>query len=422
MNSIVNSLKKRGLIHSTTGEKVASILQKPTKIYLGIDPTADSLHLGHWAGIMFLSWFAREGHEPYVLIGGGTAKIGDPSGKSKERPLLDSDLITKYAESISRQCSRYLGKKAYYVNNNNWLGEYPLIDFLRDVGKEFRMGNMLSKESVKKRIQSDEGMSFTEFTYQAMQAYDFYYLRAEHGVMIQVGGSDQWGNITAGTDLIRKRGIGEAGGITFPLLLKGDGSKFGKSEGGTLWLDRQKTSPYQLYQYLVSVEDQEVGKLLRWLTFLPLEEIEAIEGEIASGEFTPHDAQKKLAGEVLTLVHGREGRELAMKITEILSPGGGQVILNEQLLETLADEIPGGIYERSEVIGLGLTQFLKNTGIVTSKQEGLRLVKNGGISLNNRKVTDPHMSLTNKELYKGRHLLVGKGKKEKWLIQIKEKN
>ena len=272
-------LKSRGLIEAATSETMDEFLDKPIHAYLGIDPTADSLHLGHLAGLSVAKWFLDYGHQVTIIIGGATARVGDPSGKSLERPLLDLEAIDENTKQLTHQVKSILGSlhNVHFVDNYEWFKKIDVLSFLRDTGKHFRLGVMLSKDSVKNRLYSEEGISFTEFTYQILQAYDFYHLFTEHGVNLQLGGSDQWGNITAGTDLIRKVEKKEVHGLTFPLLTRSDGKKFGKSESGAIWLSEQKCPPYELYQYLYRTADSDVINLLKKLSHVPTEEIAKLE-------------------------------------------------------------------------------------------------------------------------------------------------
>ena len=275
MSNVVDCLKERGLVDAMTSEEVVKLLEQPRKLYLGFDPTADSLHIGSLVGIVILRWFQKFGHTPVVILGGATGRIGDPSGKSVERPLLDRAAIDYNVARIRRHFEVvldffHLKAKPILLNNDEWFSQMNLIDFLRDVGKHFRVGTMLAKEMVKSRIQSEEGICFTEFTYQLLQSYDFYHLFTHHGVVLQLGGSDQWGNITSGIDLVRKLTAAQAYGLTFPLLTRSDGKKFGKTEEGTVWLAADRCSPYHFYQYFVRVPDADVIKLMRFLTFMEM--------------------------------------------------------------------------------------------------------------------------------------------------------
>jgi tyrosyl-tRNA synthetase len=416
MKNLIDFLEKRGFIDAISSEELRKRSEKPLKAYIGFDPTADSLHLGNLVGIIALIWLQRFGHTPVVLLGGATGKIGDPSGKSTERPLLDTETLAKNVAGITKQFETYL-KTPLILNNDDWLSTFPLIQFLRDVGKHFRVGPMLNKESVRARIQSEEGISFTEFSYQVLQGYDFYHLFKEYGVTLQIGGSDQWGNITAGIPLTRKLTGEQVFGLTYPLLTREDGTKFGKSEGGAIWLDPQKTSPYRLYQYLVRVSDSEVGKLLRMLTFIDFEEIETFEEEIRSGNFVANRAQKRLAEEVTRFLHGEEGFATALKVTAAAAPGS-DAILDAEVLKEVAPDMPHVILPMAVVAKQKYVDVAVKAGLLPSKAEALRLIKNGGAYLNNEKVEDVALLIQPAHIIGEKYLLLGAGKKRKILIQI----
>ena len=317
---VVDVLKERGLLDACTNEDELrkACADGSLSVYCGFDPTADSLHLGNLLGIVVLAWFQRCGHTPVALLGGATGRVGDPSGKSAERPVLDDDTINKNTAGIKAILERVLANGALdagadvpaakVMNNLDWFGTMGFLEFLREVGKYARVGTMMAKDSVKTRLDSEQGMSFTEFSYQLLQGYDFCHLFKEHDVRVQVGGSDQWGNITAGTDLIRRLADKEgAWGVTFPLLLKADGRKFGKSEDGAVWLSPERLSPYKFYQYMLQSTDADVVRFMRMLTFVPLAEIEAIEAGMSAEGYVPNTAQKRLAEEVTRFVHGVRG-------------------------------------------------------------------------------------------------------------------
>lgn len=332
VGNVIDILASRGLIESTTGEGLRAACSQaqtaPLKVYVGFDPTAESLHLGHLLGIIVLSWFQRCGHVPVAVVGGATGRVGDPSGKRTERPVLDEDTIRRNCRGIEGTISRLLGGNGLcaqpceraaglptliVLNNYDWWKDMSVLDFLWNVGRFARVGTMLAKDSVRSRLQSEVGMSYTEFTYQLIQGYDFVHLFREKGVSVQAGGSDQWGNITAGTDLIRRILQQEgAHGLTHPLLLKSDGTKIGKSEGGAIWLNPSLLSPHKFYQYLLATQDSDVIKVLKMLTFLSLEEIEHIQVSMGEPDYVPKSAQSKLAEEVTRFVHGDKGVEEAL--------------------------------------------------------------------------------------------------------------
>ncbi|MBS0647699.1 MAG: tyrosine--tRNA ligase [Verrucomicrobia bacterium] len=420
--NIIDCLEERGLIEAKTSDDLKAITQKPIKLYIGFDPTADSLHLGSLVGIVVLRWFQKFGHTPVVILGGATGRIGDPSGKSTERPLLDSPTIEANIRRIRTHFEQVLDFKdlktlPLLFNNDDWMGKYPFIDFLRDIGKHFRVNVMLTKDSVKARLEAEEGISFTEFSYQILQAYDFYHLYQSHGVILQAGGSDQWGNITAGTDLIRKL-LGEtAYGLTFPLLTRSDGKKFGKTEGGAIWLAADRCSPYDLYQYLYRVPDADVIKLMRMLTFMEMEEIRRFEQAMKQPDYIPNSAQKKLAQELTRLLHQEEGLEAALRATQAAAPGHSAE-LNPAVFHQMMKDMPSVKLAKSEVVDRKFSDIAVQAGLTASKGEAARLITGGGAYLNNERVEDPQLKLTEKHLIGGEFLLLAAGKKKKILVQV----
>lgn len=420
MENVVDFLQKRSFIDNITSNKLKQRSEFPLKAYIGFDPTADSLHLGNLVGIVALEWMQRFGHTPVILIGGATAKIGDPSGKSHERPMLSEEIIEKNIAGISAQFQRCLSSPVI-INNYSWLNTYGFIDFLRDIGKSFRVGPMLAKESVKSRIQSEEGISYTEFSYQILQGYDFYYLAEKEDVVLQMGGSDQWGNITAGIELNRKLAGKPIYGLTYPLITRSDGAKFGKSEGQAIWLDPKKTSPYQFYQYLMQIADSDVIQMLKMLTFIKLSEIEQYEKELLSKTFTPNAAQKRLADEVTQYVHGEEGLKIAQKVTEAIAPGS-KATLNPEILEEIAKDMPHKPMHKEEILHKKFTDVAARSGLFSSKSEVVRMIKNGGAYLNNKQINDDSFIFDSKDIIGGKYLLFSAGKKKKILIKISTKN
>lgn len=412
MQNLLDVLKARGLIDQITHPELKEHLQSPRKIYVGFDPTASSLHLGNLVGIILLSWCQRFGHVPCAVLGGATGRIGDPSGKSKERPLLSEEELDGNIGEIRAFFLNLFGDQISLFDNYDWMGSVSFIDFLRDIGKYFRLGPMLSKESVKARLHSEEGLSFTEFSYQVLQGYDFYYLHEKESVSIQMGGSDQWGNITAGIELNRKLGKKPVYGLTFPLLTRSDGKKFGKSEEGAIWLSDKMLTPYQFYQYLYRIPDADVICLLKMLTFLPLEEIAEIESKMAQN---PNSAQKRLAEEVTRFVHKEEGLQAALKVTESIAPGAK---FSSENLEAIKQDMPSVSLKKTEVLGQLYTEIAKLSGLVSSKAEALRLIQNQGAYLNDEKVSDPKHVLSEKDLVQGSCLLLGSGKKKKLLLHL----
>jgi tyrosyl-tRNA synthetase len=416
MKNVIDVLLERGFIDQMTSDDLVKHTAKPVSVYVGFDPTADSLHLGNLVGIIGLSWFQKYGHTAVAILGGATGLIGDPSGKSVERPLLNEQTLQHNVARLNTFLHRIL-PHSKVLNNQDWLGKLSLIDFLRDIGKYFRIGSMLAKESVRARVQSEEGMSFTEFSYQTLQGYDFYHLHKHHGVTIQLGGSDQWGNITAGIEFNRKQGEGPIFGLTFPLMTRSDGKKFGKSEEGAIWLSEDRLSPYHLYQYLVRVPDADVIKMLKMLTFLDLSEILQIEKEMALPSYMPNTAQKKLAEEVVAFVHGKEGLASALRATEGMAPGS-QAQLSGSVLRELAQDMPNTSLPRVDVIDQKFSSLIARLNLSSSHSEAVRLIKNGGAYLNNQRISDPTFLIEASHLIDDEYLMVSVGKKQKMLVKI----
>ncbi|MFA6118819.1 MAG: tyrosine--tRNA ligase [Parachlamydiales bacterium] len=420
MNNVIDILQKRGFIDQLSDKHLNEITKDPINCYTGFDPTADSLHIGHLVGIMALLWLKKYGHKSYALIGGATGRIGDPSGKSLERPFLDDEIIAANVLSIENFLKRVLGEDAVIVNNNDWYKEVNFIDFLRDYGKHFRIGQMLAKESVKLRMESEEGMSFTEFSYQILQSYDYYYLFKHHNVTLQMGGSDQWGNITAGMELIRKLSSKTVHAMTWPLLTRSDGKKFGKSEKGAIWLSEKKLSYYDFYQYLVRVPDNDVIRLIKMLTFIDLKDIEDLEKQMSTSGYIPNTAQKILAEEVTKFIHGQKGLEIALKVTQGASPGC-DAALDFETLKEISRDMPNIILPLSDVADKKYVDIALLIGLVTSKSEAVRLIKNNGAYLNNEKIVDASFTVSQKNLINNTFLLFSSGKKKKILVTIEKK-
>lgn len=420
MNNVVDVLQSRGFIEAVTSEELREKAKNPLKVYCGFDPSSDSLHLGNLMAIMGLAWFQRCGHTPVVILGGATGMIGDPSGKNVERQLLDHQTIETNIKGIQKNLESILDfaheNKPILLNNYDWFKDFSFIDVLRDIGKFFRVGVMLAKDSVKTRLNSEEGMSFTEFSYQILQGYDFLHLFDKHGVSVQVGGSDQWGNITAGIELTRKVKGESVYGLTFPLLKRSDGQKFGKSEKGAIWLSSEKLSVYEFYQHIYRLPDADVINLMRLLTFMDLEEIAEYERKMHSSDYVPNTAQKRLAEEVTRIVHGEEGLKTAQKVTEGVAPGS-QTVLNASILEEIAKDMPSFTIDKSEVINLKITDLLLKVQLCPSKAEARRLIKNGGVYLNNEKIVDENYPIELSHLIDGRLLLLAVGKKNKVLVR-----
>ncbi|MEI8051450.1 MAG: tyrosine--tRNA ligase [Actinomycetes bacterium] len=421
-------LRARGLVHQVTDEGLFDQLDAGgVTLYAGFDPTADSLHVGHLLQVCTLRRLQIGGNRPIALAGGGTGMIGDPGGKSEERPLLSLDEIASNVASIRGQLSRFLDfdesagrSQALLLDNAAWLGELSLLEFLRDTGKHFTVNQMVAKESVKSRLERpDQGISFTEFSYMLLQAYDFARLHEDHGCTLQVGGSDQWGNITMGIELVRKRTGAHAFGLTSPLVTKADGTKFGKSEGGTdrVWLDAARTSPYRLYQFLLQAEDAVVGSYLRFFTFLDLEEIDVLDRQTAE---EPHlrASQRALAASVIDLVHGEAERKRAEEASRALF-SGAVASLDEATLLDVASEVPSTVLSAEGLAGRPLViDVVAGTDLVASKGEARRAIEQGGIFVNDVPRLGLDATLGPDDLLHGRYLVLRKGKRSYHLISV----
>ncbi|HSX12275.1 MAG TPA: tyrosine--tRNA ligase [Rhabdochlamydiaceae bacterium] len=421
-NNVIDALQSRGLIDALTNEELKKKVEKPIKVYIGFDPTADSLHLGNFVGIMMLAHFQKFGHTPVIILGGATGRIGDPSGKSKERPFLDEATLRKNIASIRKNFEHVLdfehpNARPIFLNNDEWLAPFHFIDFLRDVGKHFRINQMMAKEMVRTRLDSEEGMSFTEFSYQILQAYDFYHLFKERNVILQMGGSDQWGNITAGIELIRKLAGETAYGLTFPLLTRSDGKKFGKTEEGAVWLSHDRLSPYEFYQYLFRIPDADVVRLMKMITFMDLDEIQEYEAQMGRSDYVPNTAQKKLAEEVTRIMHGKKGFELALRVTQAAAPGS-KAKLDLETLQAISKEMPHVSLDKKEIVGQKFVDVAVKINILPSKGEATRLIQNGGAYLNDEKVEDAALRIQEEHIIGGKYLLMGAGKKKKILIKV----
>jgi len=397
--------------------------------YIGFDPTADSLHIGHMVQAMLLVHFQRAGHIPIALIGGATGMIGDPSGKSEERVLLDEETLRKNQECIKKQLAKFLDfqssrpNKAIMVNNYDWMKEYSFLDFIRDIGKHITVNYMMSKDSVKKRLNPDskEGMSFTEFSYQLVQGTDFLHLYKTYNCKLQMGGSDQWGNIVTGTELIRRKTGGEAFALTCPLITKADGSKFGKTESGNVWLDPEKTSPYHFYQFWLNVPDEDAAKYIKIFTTLDRETIEHI---IYEHNKQPEERllQKRLAEEVTLMVHSREDYNSAVEASQILFGKGTTESLKKMSEKTFLSVFEGvPVFETDKNLfceGVSISDLcVVHSQIFSSKSELRRMIQGGGVNLNKEKVSDPEMKINTSHLLNGKYLLIQKGKKNYFLIR-----
>jgi tyrosyl-tRNA synthetase len=422
MRNVIDLLQERGFIEAMTSEELRQAAEKPMKVYCGFDPTADSLHLGHLVPMIGLAWFQRCGHTPVAIVGGATGMIGDPSGKATERQLLDEAAIENNLKGIRKNLETLLHSgnpttEPIILNNYDWFKKFSFISFLRDVGKFFRLGPMLAKDSVKGRMNSEEGMSFTEFSYQLLQGYDFLYLYENYEVTVQLGGSDQWGNLTAGTDLIRKVNGASVFGITFPLLKRSDGQKFGKSEKGAIWLSPERLSPYEFYQYLYRIADADVIMMMRMLTFMEMSEIRHYEQMMLQPGYLPNTAQKRLAEEVTRLIHGEEGLQKALKVTESAAPGANTV-LDAETLESISADMPSHTLSLADLDQVKLVDLITKLGLQSSKGEARRLIGNGGVYINNEKIDNENYIVTPGNLIDGRLLLLAVGKKNKVLLRV----
>ncbi|WP_407506026.1 tyrosine--tRNA ligase [Elizabethkingia miricola] len=429
MNAFIEELKWRGLWADMTPGTEDQLNKEMTTAYIGFDPTADSLHIGSLIPIKILAHFQRHGHKPIALVGGATGMIGDPSGKSAERNLLDEETLLYYVDCLKNQLSRFLDfegddpNRAELVNNYDWMKNVTFLDFAKNIGKHITVNYMMAKDSVKKRFSGEDGadgMSFTEFTYQLLQGYDYLHLYKEKGVKLQMGGSDQWGNITTGTELIRRKAQGEAFALTTKLITKADGSKFGKSESGeNYWLDAKRTSPYRFYQFWLNATDEDGERFIRFYTFLEKEEIEKL---IEEHRTAPHERklQKKLAEEVTVWVHGRAEYERALKASEILfgrSTAEDLVSLDEELFLQIFDGVPQKEVAKSEVIGSNIVDLISDkSGFLKSKGEAKRELTGNAISVNKEKVNDT-FEVSEKDLIDGKFLLLQKGKKSYFIVK-----
>jgi tyrosyl-tRNA synthetase len=426
--NFVEELQWRGMVHDTMPGAEEHLMEKMRSAYVGFDPTADSLHIGNLVPIMLLAHFQRAGHKPFALVGGATGMIGDPSGKSSERNLLDEKTLAHNQECVRQQLSHFLDfssgdvNEAVMVNNYDWMKEFSFLDFIRDVGKHITVNYMMAKDSVKSRLsgESADGMSFTEFTYQMVQGYDFLHLYRENDCTLQMGGSDQWGNITTGTELIRRIAGGKGYALTCPLITKSDGSKFGKSEGGNVWLDAKRTSPYKFYQYWLNTSDEDAAKYIKIFTFLEKEEIEKLVAEHAEA---PHmrSLQKRLAEEVTVTVHGEEALEKAIKASNILfgkSTGDDLKTLDESTFLDVFEGVPQGEIPMSEITsGLGIVAALaEKTGFLKSNGEARRALKENSISVNKEKVGED-FSIDSTALINNKFVLLQRGKKNYFVIR-----
>ncbi|GMW03648.1 MAG: tyrosine--tRNA ligase [Candidatus Hydrogenedentota bacterium] len=422
--SLYHELVWRRMVHQITSDELPAFLEKESfTVYAGFDPTADSLHVGHLLPVMGLVHCQRAGHRPIAVVGGATGMIGDPSGKSSERNLLDEQAIERNVNGLRGQLEKFLDfsgeRGALLVNNHDWIGDLTLIRFLRDVGKHFSVNAMMAKDSVKNRIENrEQGISFTEFTYSLLQAFDYYHLCATYGCRLQIGGSDQWGNIVAGTDLIRRLLRQEAYGLTFHLLEKSDGTKFGKTESGAVWLDPNRTSPYKFYQFWINTADSDVPRMLRTFTLLSHDETEALESAAVDAP-EKREAQKKLAGEVTRMVHGDDALQNAIRASQAMFGGDIKGLDDATLLE-IFDEVPS-IELPAASLGEAklLIDVLVETNVFPSKGEARRMIQNGGLYLNGERAT-LDSRVNEQALCSASIAVVRKGKKDYHLLKFVE--
>lgn len=423
--NFIEELKWRGMIHDIMpGTEDLFKEEERVTAYVGFDPTADSLHIGHLVSVMMLKHLQLKGHKPIALVGGATGMIGDPSGKCEERNLLDEAVLRRNQEGMKKQLRKFLDfdsstdNNAEMVNNYDWMKEFGFLTFIREVGKHLTVNYMMAKDSVKKRLET--GISFTEFSYQLVQAYDFYFLHKNKNCRLQMGGSDQWGNITSGAELIRRKAGAEVYALTCPLITKADGGKFGKTEAGTVWLDGRYTSPYRFYQFWLNASDEDAEKYIKIFTLLPKEEIEDL---ITRHRQAPHQRllQKTIGREVVTMVHSRQECEGALEASQILfGKGTAESLrnLSEDDLLAVFEGVPQPRLPRSELeSGVNILDLLAaRTDIFPSKGEARRMIKNNGVSINQAKITDPDQTITQEALLNGKFILIQKGKKNYYLL------
>lgn len=422
LKNFVEELKWRGMLQDSTPDVEQKLMEASTSAYVGFDPTADSLHVGNLVPIMLLKHFQRCGHKPIALVGGATGMVGDPSGKSSERNLLSMDIIHNNQEAIKKQLQQFLDfegeNAAEMVNNHDWFGQMGFLDFIRDTGKHISVNYMMAKDSVKKRLET--GLSFTEFTYQLVQGYDFLHLYKNKNCTLQIGGSDQWGNITTGTELIRRVLGGDAHAITCPLMTKADGAKFGKSEGGNIWLDANKTSPFKFYQFWLNVADEDCEKLLKTFTFL---EKDAIATLMAKHNESPHLrlAQQQLAEEITVMVHSQEDVDLAKATSQIIFGKSDKSDLEKlpaNKIKTVFEGVPSASVNKADLLNQNIVDILsEKSGFLKSKSEARRALKENSISVNREKV-DESMVFNESNLISGTFALLQKGKKNFFLLEL----
>ena len=421
--NLIEELRWRGLIQDITPGTEEQLLKEMTSGYIGFDPTADSLHIGSLVPILILVHMQRAGHKPFALVGGATGMVGDPSGKSAERNLLSEDVLQKNQEGVKKQLMKFLDfnpskpNAAEMVNNYDWFKDMNFLQFIRDVGKHISVNYMMSKDSVRKRLEGETGISFTEFTYQLIQGYDFYWLYQNKNCKLQMGGSDQWGNITTGTELIRRKAGGEAFAFTCPLITKADGGKFGKTEQGNVWLDAEKTTPYQFYQFWLNAADSDAEKWIKIFTFLPQDEINNLIEEHHKDQ-SKRVLQKRLAQELTIFVHGVEEYSKAIETTQKLfaQQNASAESLSEDDLKGMQGIVHVNYSKDQLQNGADVITLLTDTNIFPSKGEARKMIQNGGVSINRKKVDNLQMTIDSSLLLHGKYLLIQKGKKNYYLL------
>ncbi len=423
--TLIEELKWRGILQDIMPGTEEQLNREMTTAYIGFDPTSDSLHIGSLVPILLLIHLQKAGHKPIALVGGATGMIGDPSGKSEERNLLSEDQLQKNADSVKKQLERFLDfnpskpNAAEMVNNYDWFRDIRFIHFLRDVGKHITVNYMMAKDSVRKRIDSETGISFTEFSYQLMQAYDYFWLFNNKNCKLQMGGSDQWGNIVTGTELIRRKTGGEAYAFTCTLITRSDGGKFGKTEKGNVWLDAEKTSPFQFYQFWLNASDEDTEKWIRIFTFLPRNEIESLVAKHRLNA-SVRALQKRLAQELTVFVHGKEEYEKAVSTTERLfnNQSAPAETLSIKDLEGMEGVLKFEFPLDKIRTGIDVVSFLAETGSFASKGEARKMIQNGGVSINRHKVNEISTLITESDLLHEQYILIQKGKKQYYLVKV----
>jgi tyrosyl-tRNA synthetase len=423
MSNVFAEFQWRGIVYDASPETEEALAAGPLTLYCGFDPTASTLHVGSLLPLMALARMQRAGHHPIALVGGGTGMIGDPSGKTAERQLLDTAQIEENLLGLREQIGRFLDfdvrtNPAQIVNNGEWLGEASFIGFLRDIGKHFTVNYMLAKESVRRRLENEDGISFTEFSYMLLQAYDYLVLHDRYGCTLQIGGSDQWGNIVAGTDLIRRLRAARAHALVMPLVTNARGTKFGKTESGTVWLDAGRTSPYRFYQFWLNTDDRDVLSYLRYFTWLVEDEVEELASEVEAHP-ERRAAQQRLAAEVTRLVHGDDQLERALRASSVLF-GGDMTGMTAAEIEDIFEDVPSAEVPASVLGdgGIDIVSLLADSGLASSRGEARRLVRGGGVNVNNARVEDENERVDRSQAVDGRLLVLRRGQKTFRLVRI----